>query len=130
MDPLRDQDISVLNVAALQDLADDAGEAAAQAFMEDYLLLLFARTSRILHALAANDTEESLDALLSLRTSSEIAGAIRLASYCRVLETRLKTGQESDLATVRAELPTLIRALIREASRRGHLPSRPRVSET
>jgi hypothetical protein len=40
-------DFPVLDVGALQDLQDDAGEAVAQAFMEDYLLMLLARALRI-----------------------------------------------------------------------------------
>lgn len=66
---------------------------------------------------------ESLDAVASLRTSSAIAGALRLESYCRELETGLKQGQSPDVTAVKAAVAANIGQIIREASSRGHLPS-------
>jgi HPt (histidine-containing phosphotransfer) domain-containing protein len=107
---------------ALQVLKEEAGDAAARAFMEEYLLTLIARAVRIVTAFAHRDAEACLDAVLSLRTSSEMAGAVRLAHYCRDVETALKTGQRLDAKTVRAGLSGRIRHVILEASRRGYLP--------
>jgi|SRR5690349_8420147 HPt (histidine-containing phosphotransfer) domain-containing protein len=115
-------DFPVLDDAALQVLREDVGEAAARAFMEDYLLMLIARAVRIVTAFARRDDEASLDAVLSLRASSEMAGAVRLAQYCRDLEMALKNGQRLDARTVRAGLSGRIRHVILDASRRGHLP--------
>lgn len=113
-------DFPVLDEGALQDIWEDAGEAAAEAFMEDYLLQLLARGLRIFTTLKRGDAAEKLDAVVSLRASSEMAGAVRLAAYCRDIEAVLKNGNGPDVAAVKRELPTHIRNVILEASRRGH----------
>ncbi|MBT2555998.1 hypothetical protein [Arthrobacter sp. ISL-5] len=122
------QDLPALDDGALQDLKDDAGEAVAGAFIEEYLLMLPARAAKIFKALTREDTGESLDAVVSLRTSSAMAGALRLESYCRDLETALKQGHSPDVTAVKAVLFANIRQVIREASRRGHLPPKSQGS--
>jgi predicted ArsR family transcriptional regulator len=67
------QDLPVLDSSVLQDLNEEAGEDVAQAFIEDYLLTLVARAARIFKTFTRGDLEESLDAVVSLRTSSEMA---------------------------------------------------------
>jgi hypothetical protein len=93
MDHVGSGDFPVLDDDALQVLREDVGDAAARAFMEDYLLVLIARAVRIVTAFARHHAEASLDAVLSLRTSSEMAGTLRLAAYCRAVEAALKNGQ-------------------------------------
>ncbi|MDQ0865268.1 hypothetical protein [Arthrobacter globiformis] len=68
------------------------------------MLTLVARAARIFKTFTRGDLEESLDAVVSLRTSSEMAGAVRVASYCRGLETALKHGQKNDLVAVQTKL--------------------------
>ncbi|MBT2550981.1 hypothetical protein [Arthrobacter sp. ISL-65] len=119
-------DFPVLDDGALQDLKDDAGEAAAQAFIEDYLLLLLARGLKIFKTLRRGDPAERLDAVLSLRASSEMVGAVRLAAYCCDIEKALKNGQSPDVGSVQKELSTQICNVIREASLRGHFPPKRR----
>jgi HPt (histidine-containing phosphotransfer) domain-containing protein len=116
------RDLPVWDDGARQDLAEDAGEAVARAFVEEYLLMLLARVAKIFRAFTHGDLEESLDALVSLRTSSEMAGAPRLASYCWGLEAELKQGQGPAAAAMQAALSSHIRDVIREASRRGYFP--------
>jgi histidine phosphotransfer protein HptB len=123
-----DDDFPVLDGRALRDLKDDAGEAAAQGFIEDYLLLLFSRALKIVNSLSRGSAQERLDAVASLRTSSEMAGAVRLAAYCRRLEAALRGGESPDVTAVGAELPIHVRNVIREASRRGHLGPKPHGS--
>jgi hypothetical protein len=115
-------DFPVLDDSVLQDLKDEVGEVVAQEFIEDYLLSLFGKAIRILQSVDRGDPVDKLDAVLSLRTSSEMAGAARLAAYCRELEAAVKTGKSPDAAAVKTKLPAQIRNVIREASRRGHLP--------
>ncbi|RAM37300.1 hypothetical protein [Arthrobacter globiformis] len=112
----------VLDSIVLQELSDDAGEAAAQAFMEEYLLLLLARAVRIFKAFAREDAAESLDAVLSLRASSQMAGALRLASYTHSLEPALKRGEIPQLAAVKAELSAHIRWGVLGSLRRSETP--------
>lgn len=51
-----DQNLQVLDGAALKVLEDEAGEAVTR-FLEDYLLMLPARAARILRGLAGEDPE-------------------------------------------------------------------------
>ena len=122
MKPNPGQDLPVLDDGVLRELKDDVGDAAAQAFMAEYLLTLVARAVRIFNAFALADAAQCFDAVLSLQTSSQMAGAVRLSAYCRSLERALKNGQCPDANAVKGALSAHIRAVIREASRRGHLP--------
>lgn len=118
------QDLPVLDDGALQDLRDEAGEDAAQKFMEEYLVMLPVRAAKIFKGLTRGDSETTLEALISLRVSSGMAGAQRLEAYCANLETALKHGHNPDMTAVKAVLFANIRQVVREASRRGHLPPR------
>ena len=115
-------DLPVLDDGALQALKDEAGEAVAQQFMEEYLVMLPVRAAKIFKGLTRGDDETTLEAIISLRVSSAMAGAQRLESYCASLESALKHGHSPDMAAVRAVLFANIRLVVREASRRGHLP--------
>ena len=116
------QDLPVLDDGALQNLRDEAGEAVAQQFMEEYLVMLPVRAAKIFKGLTRGDAETTLEAIISLRVSSGMAGAQRLESYCGSLESALKQGLSPDMTVVKAVLFANIRQVVREASRRGHLP--------
>jgi hypothetical protein len=124
-DPDADQDLPVLDDGALQDLKEEAGEAVAQQFMEEYLVMLPVRAAKIFKGLTRGDTETTLEAIISLRVTSGMAGARRLESYCGGLESALKHGHSPDMTAVKAVLFANIRLVVREASRRGHLPPKP-----
>lgn len=121
-DPDAGQDLPVLDDGALQNLTDEAGEAAARQFMEEYLVMLPVRAAKIFKGLTRGDAEATLEAITSLRVSSGMAGAQRLESYCASLESALRHGHSPDLTAVKAVLFANIRQVVREASRRGHLP--------
>jgi hypothetical protein len=118
-----DRDLPVLADGLFQELTEDAGEAVARAFMEEYFRMLPVRAAKIFKGLSGRDVEPTLEALISLKVSSAMAGALRLEEYCRTLENALKDGHDPDTPTVRAVLFANIRLVIREASRRGYLPS-------
>ncbi len=115
------QDLPALSDGALQDLKDDVGEVVARAYVQEYLIMLPLRAAKVFNALSRENTAESLDAVVSLRTSSAMAGALRLESYCRDLEIGLRHGQVPDVSAVKVVLAANIRQVIREASLRGHL---------
>ena len=121
-DPDAGQDRPVLDDGALQSLTDEAGVDAAQRFLEEYLVLLPVRAAKIFKGLTRGDTETTLEAIISLRVSSGMAGAQRLEAYCASLESALKHGHNPDMTAVKAVLFANIRQVVREASRRGHLP--------
>lgn len=127
-DPDAGQDLPVLDDGALQVLRDEAGADAAQQFMEEYLVMLPVRAAKIFKGLTRGDTETTLDAITSLRVSSGMAGAQRLEAYCGTLENALKHGHAPDITAVKAVLFANIRLVVREASRRGHLPPKSQGS--
>jgi len=129
-DPDGGQDLPVLDDGALQDLKEEAGDAVAQQFMEEYLVMLPVRAAKIFKGLTRGDTETTLEAIISLRVSSAMAGARRLESYCAGLESALKHGHSPDMTAVKAVLFANIRLVVREASRRGHLPPKSQGSST
>lgn len=124
-----DHDLPVLDDSPLQALKDEAGEAVARAFFEEYLLMLPVRAAKILKGLAAENVEPGLEALTSLKVSSAIAGAPRLEAYCGTLERALRHGHLPEPVAVKAVLFANIRLVVREASHRGLLAPRPRSEE-
>ncbi|MDQ0865586.1 Hpt domain-containing protein [Arthrobacter globiformis] len=120
-------DIPVLDAGPLQVLSAEVGPAFAEAFIDDYLQMLPERASKILRALAGGDPRMAADAVVSLRATSAMAGALRLERCCKELESRIRRGQRLEPDAVRAVLYANIRLLVREAGRQGYLPqSRPK----
>jgi HPt (histidine-containing phosphotransfer) domain-containing protein len=115
-------DVPVLDSGPLQNLADEVGPAFAQAFIDDYLQMLPGRAAKILQGLASGDLRAARDAVVSLRATSAMAGALRLERCCQELEFRIRRGQRLDPVTVKAVLYANIRLLVREAARQGHIP--------
>lgn len=85
--------------------------------MEEYVLILPVRAAKIFRGLSRRDLDPTLEALISLKVSSAMAGALRLEGYCRTLENELKHGHAPDATAVWAVLFANIRLVIREASR-------------
>jgi HPt (histidine-containing phosphotransfer) domain-containing protein len=118
-----DHELPVLDSSTLRSMADEAGLRTAQTFMDEYLQLLPKRAASVMRGLAGEDPAPALEALVSLKVTSAMAGALRLEGYCHKLEQALKRGHRPDPATVKAVLFANIRLLVREAARQGHLPA-------
>lgn len=83
----------LVDPAALQDLGvqlDDPG--VAKDFARDYTKMWQQRYSSLASALAGSDEVAALDAVLSLKTSSEMVGGIRLARLAAELEQAVRGG--------------------------------------
>ena len=80
----------VLNPLELQALIEHAGRSAAARFADDFLQLFEGRLTRVDAALTTADPAGALDAVLSLKASSAMLGAERMALYCTGLETELR----------------------------------------
>lgn len=78
---------SVLNKLKAE-LEDDEG--LWRVFIQNFIKLLPARTEKLRHTLTTGDPDGAKDAILSLKTSSHMAGAERLASFAQDLELSLK----------------------------------------
>jgi HPt (histidine-containing phosphotransfer) domain-containing protein len=98
-------------------LAEDAGDGVAQRFIEEFLDLLPARVSRVVRCLSSSDLAASRDAVVSLRVTSAMAGALRMEHYCRQLEDALANRALPDAAAVLLGMSKTSRLILHEAGR-------------
>jgi hypothetical protein len=75
---IENQSLPVLDGIALTFLEVEAGDPVTRRFVEEYLLMLPVRAARILKGLAGEDPEPGGQALMSLRVTSSMVGALRL----------------------------------------------------
>lgn len=83
----------VLDGFAIEQLCAEAGYVCASNFASTFLSMLPGRVARIAASLGAMDSESSLDAVLSLKISSSMAGAVEMEHLCWELEARLRQGK-------------------------------------
>lgn len=102
---------------ALMSLAHEVGEAGAQSFLDNYLATLPHRHARVLQTLASGDAKAAMDAVLSLKVSSAVVGAVHLSAFCQGLQDELKSGSLADLTIVTVELDSLVKAFVTVANR-------------
>jgi HPt (histidine-containing phosphotransfer) domain-containing protein len=83
-----------LSLQAVRDLADetDSPRIALQ-FLSDYLDMLPRRLQRILLGLHEGDVGTSMDAILSLKIASAMAGAFDIETRCHGLEVLARAEQ-------------------------------------
>lgn len=94
--PLVDQ--SVLD-RLREELEEDEGYC--KMFVTDFLQCLPQRITRLRLALTTGDLEGSVDAVLSLKTASQMVGAERLAGLASDLEREIRSkAREADVAVV------------------------------
>jgi hypothetical protein len=113
--------LPVLDAHPLQVLTEQAGRSVAERFFNDYLDLLPARSASIIAGLAAEDRERTLDAVVSLRVTSAMAGALEMEESSRTLERQLQVGHWSNAKAVQAELSRNILRIISEVRRQGRV---------
>jgi hypothetical protein len=78
-----------LDAQHLQKLSEEASLEVAESFAEDYTALLPRRVERIVRTVSVRDRDMAMDASLSLKTTSWLAGALRMNQLCRGLELAL-----------------------------------------
>ncbi|TNB70484.1 Hpt domain-containing protein [Arthrobacter sp. BB-1] len=93
-----------LDFVLIRKLAEDLSPDAALRFLSDYLGMLPGRWTRILLALEDDDTEVALDALVSLRITSSMTGALEAEGHCRQLESFVHAGWFAKARTEASEL--------------------------
>jgi len=83
----------LVDPAALQDLgAQLDSPAVAKGFARDYTRMWDQRYQTLASALERGDLAGSMDAVLSLKTSSAMVGGLRLAQLAGELESALRAG--------------------------------------
>jgi hypothetical protein len=85
--------LPLLDPAALDRLRDelDDDEGVWGVFVRNFIAQLPQRTEKLRLALTTGDLAGSLDAVLSLKTSSQMVGAERLAELAMGLERSVRT---------------------------------------
>ncbi|WP_434618355.1 Hpt domain-containing protein [Arthrobacter sp. A5] len=83
----------VFELSSVASLCEETqNDDAVQRFISTFLVLLPGRVSRILHALRAQDSAMAMEAVLSLKITSAMIGALRMEQLCRCIETALVCG--------------------------------------
>ena len=124
-EPEQGQGLPVLDLTVLQELEQDmGGSGVARAFAKDYIGIWDKRQGYLEQSVRNNDAELAMDAVLSLKNSAFMVGALRLASLAVELERLLRTG---DLPAVKGLLPVVaqtgrdaVAALKKNYLRHGH----------
>ncbi len=103
--------VPLLDTTVLDRLRDELGDDGVwTAFAQNFLALLPDRTERLRATLTTGDLSGALDAVLSLRTSSQMVGAKRLGDLAFDLERSLRLDARAEPGTV---LPRLAVAHLR-----------------
>lgn len=117
----------VLDTEALRRLGEELGDADILCgFLRRYVALLDQRIGRLQRALAAQDHEGWMDAVLSLKTSSALAGARALADLAAGLQqdaehSRAASWLRWSAAECRAEGMNILRGVAAETARQLQL---------
>ncbi|GAB3528581.1 Hpt domain-containing protein [Arthrobacter monumenti] len=99
--PLRKQ-LPLVDLAVLRELEQQAGDpSVAQSFVRDFIKIWDQRYTRLSQAVELGDREARMDAVLSVKASSSMAGATRLAHLAAGLERLIRDGD----VTLAALLP-------------------------
>ncbi|MDQ0826188.1 HPt (histidine-containing phosphotransfer) domain-containing protein [Arthrobacter sp. B2I5] len=97
--PVHDNDthtVPLVDPVVLQDLEDELGQPELVTnFAKDYVRLWETRERRLTTSLANQDRAAALDAVISLRVSSTMVGALRLAGLAVALESAVRRGDLS-----------------------------------
>jgi HPt (histidine-containing phosphotransfer) domain-containing protein len=89
----------------LDELGATLHPAVARRFAVGYEQMLAGRVDRIINALQHQDADKAMDAVLSLKTSSSMVGALALAELCATLQRHLDAGNPPGARLAAAALP-------------------------
>lgn len=87
----------LVDLDVLQDLEQQLdGRTAVLGFVDDFTVLWESRYTRVSEALGTGNDEAALDALLSLKASASMVGALQLAGRAEEIESAMKRGDARD----------------------------------
>lgn len=85
---------AVLEIGRICGLAEELqSPGCALGFLADFLDMLPGRVDRILRGLDERDTDRTIDAVLSLKITSSMVGALDTETRCRAIETLVREGR-------------------------------------
>lgn len=87
----RGAELPLLDLAVLRSLEDQVKEPLARNFAKDYITMWESRCRRLTRALADPDArEKALDSVISIKVSSAMIGALRLARLAASVEEQIR----------------------------------------
>jgi HPt (histidine-containing phosphotransfer) domain-containing protein len=87
------RNLPLIDPAVLVNLGDELGDASlARSFAEDFLEATSLRIGRFEEALTRQDAEDAMDAVLGIKATSAMAGAVQLAHLATECVTFLRAG--------------------------------------
>jgi chemotaxis protein histidine kinase CheA len=99
------EELPLLNPAVLQALEEQLGQSPlARNFADDYAGLWEQRQQRLVDALERNDLKAALDAAISLKVSSAMVGALRLAHLAGQLERAVRNDYPEEMARLLTDI--------------------------
>jgi HPt (histidine-containing phosphotransfer) domain-containing protein len=102
-----------LDPASIRRLAEDLeNPTIALTFLGEFLFMLPGRMQRILETLADRDAKGALDAILSLKTTSYMAGAVKAAYCCWRIESLIRYHRFEEASETAQLLQKIVAALI------------------
>ena len=88
----------------LLDLTDQLGPASCREFISNYIALWESRYDRLYRAVTGADDDAAMDVVLSIKISSEMAGAQRLADLAYCAQQRLARFGAAELLSMLAAI--------------------------
>jgi HPt (histidine-containing phosphotransfer) domain-containing protein len=102
-----------LDPASIRRLAEDLENPnIALIFLGEFLFMLPGRMQRILETLADRDAKAALDAILSLKTTSSMAGAVKAEFCCWRIESLIRCGRFEEASESAQLLQRIVTALV------------------
>ncbi|MBT2585925.1 Hpt domain-containing protein [Arthrobacter sp. ISL-95] len=128
MKPPRNPAAGDWDLRRIQSLADELGNPKpALRFLTKYLAMLPQRVERIVHAVDDHDAEETTTAVLSLKISSAMVGALETEHQCRAIESMIREDHFDDATQA---LPALQQTTDRCVASRAELINAAHTSLT
>lgn len=97
---LQERHPQLLAVRALHDLRDQMGPATCREFVANYIAMWDGRFQRLALAAADGDLPAAMDVVLSIKISSHMAGAERLATLAAAAQEVVKNYDLSGLTVL------------------------------
>ena len=112
---------TLTSAAALDELSEQMGQETCRQFVGTYIQMWNGRFQRLVSALEEPDYAGAMDVVLSIKISSQMAGALRLAGYASIAQDMVRSADHAGLVSLLDPLQSCgqetVRALSESLSR-------------
>lgn len=91
---------TLTSAAALNELSEQMGREAVRQFVGNYIHMWNGRFERLVTALEEPDYPGAMDVVLSIKISSQMAGALRLAGYASIAQDMVRAADHAGLVSL------------------------------